>query len=176
MSVRPGTVTGRGRECHGVGVATGVPQTCQNTLPGAGEEASVADLIQPKLRRSKRLQLIILLVAEESSSITDNSPANSQSLDIDDITEVQVNFKVEDQEVIDVIESVIDAVFEASSSQTRVIVSQIVADLLESFGHRKEDCYVAFEDAYDGDDEGELMVAEDESDSENQSEEEDEMM
>ena len=103
-----------------------------------------------------------------------NSPVNSQSLDIDDMTEVQVNFEVEDQEVIDVIETVIDAVFEASSSQTRAIVSQIVADLLESFGQRKEDCYVAFEDDYDGDDEGELMVAEDESDPENQSE--DEMM
>ena len=68
--------------------------------------------------------------------------------------------------------SKIDAVFEASSSQTRAIVSQIVADLLESFGHRKEDCYVAFEDDYDGDDEGVLMVAEDESDPETLSEDE----
>ena len=109
---------------------------------------------------------------EEERSLI--SAVSSQSLDIDDMTEVQVNFEVEDQEVIDVIESVIEAVFEASSSQTRAIVSQVVADLLESFGQRKEDCYVAFEDDYDGDDEGVLMVAEDESDPENQSE--DEMM
>ena len=104
----------------------------------------------------------------------ERSLVSSQSLDMDDITEVQVNFEVEDQEVIYVIETLIDAVFEVSSSQTRVIVSQIVADVVESFGQRKEDCYVAFEDDYDGDDEGELMVAEDESDPENQSE--DEMM
>ena len=39
---------------------------------------TVVDLIQPKLRRSKRLQLIILLVAEESSSITETETVDER--------------------------------------------------------------------------------------------------